>query len=86
MGTEMLEIDLQLTADKQVVVCHDNNLSRIAGLDCQISDLNYEVKILKNGTVIMTSPSLNMNINYSLMTSSLSSSSCDIILEQFSYE
>ena len=46
VGTEMLEIDLQLTADKQVVVCHDNNLSRVAGVDCNISDLNYEVYIL----------------------------------------
>ncbi|KXJ27763.1 lysophospholipase D GDPD1 [Exaiptasia diaphana] len=42
LGTEMLEIDLQLTADKQVVVCHDNNLSRVAGVDCNISDLDYK--------------------------------------------
>ncbi|KAK3754477.1 hypothetical protein QZH41_018993 [Actinostola sp. cb2023] len=42
MGTEMLEIDLQMTKDKQVVVCHDNHLSRVAGLDCQVSDLNYK--------------------------------------------
>jgi len=39
----MLEVDVHMTADKQVVVCHDNNLSRVAGVDCKISDLNYEV-------------------------------------------
>lgn len=43
MGTEMLEVDVHMTADKQVVVSHDNNLSRISGVDCKISDLNYEV-------------------------------------------
>ncbi|XP_031573250.1 lysophospholipase D GDPD1-like [Actinia tenebrosa] len=41
-GSEMLEIDLQLTADNQVVVCHDDNLLRVAGLDCNVSKLNYQ--------------------------------------------
>ena len=51
MGTEMLEIDLQMTKDKQVVVCHDNHLSRIAGLDCQVSDLNYKVKVSSSSDI-----------------------------------
>ncbi|XP_065672910.1 lysophospholipase D GDPD1 [Hydra vulgaris] len=40
-GTEMFEIDVQLTADSQVVISHDNHLQRLTGEDCYISDLNY---------------------------------------------
>ncbi|KAL9981112.1 hypothetical protein ACROYT_G009775 [Oculina patagonica] len=42
MGTEMLELDVRLTADKQVVVCHDDDLSRVTDTDWHISDLNYK--------------------------------------------
>ncbi|EDO30362.1 predicted protein [Nematostella vectensis] len=41
-GTQMLEIDLQLTADKQVVVCHDNDLLRVAGVKQYVSELEYK--------------------------------------------
>jgi len=42
MGTDMLEIDLQLTKDGEVVVSHDNHLMRTAGVDAKISDLDYQ--------------------------------------------
>ncbi|XP_065071702.1 lysophospholipase D GDPD1-like isoform X1 [Rhopilema esculentum] len=41
-GTEMIELDVQLTADKQIVVAHDLNLTRTCGKDINISDLNFE--------------------------------------------
>lgn len=41
-GTEMLEIDVHLTADGQVVIAHDNDLSRICGVKKRICDTNYE--------------------------------------------
>ncbi|XP_022783906.1 glycerophosphodiester phosphodiesterase domain-containing protein 1-like [Stylophora pistillata] len=41
MGTEMLELDVRLTADKQVVVCHDDELSRVTNTDLKICDLNF---------------------------------------------
>lgn len=43
MGMDMLEIDCQLTKDKQVVVSHDNNVVRTTGEKVLISDTNYEV-------------------------------------------
>ncbi|XP_057295106.1 lysophospholipase D GDPD1-like [Hydractinia symbiolongicarpus] len=41
-GTEMLEIDVNLTADGQVVVSHDNELVRTTGHGSMISDFAYE--------------------------------------------
>nr|XP_047141130.1 lysophospholipase D GDPD1 [Hydra vulgaris] len=41
VGTQMLELDVHLTADGQVVVSHDNNLKRLTGVDANISDLNF---------------------------------------------
>lgn len=42
MGTEMLELDVHLTADQQVVVCHDDDLSRVTDTELKISDLKYK--------------------------------------------
>ncbi|KAK2574184.1 Lysophospholipase D GDPD1 [Acropora cervicornis] len=42
MGTEMLELDVHLTADQQVVVCHDDDLSRVTDTELTISDLKYK--------------------------------------------
>ncbi|PIK59807.1 putative glycerophosphodiester phosphodiesterase domain-containing protein 1 [Apostichopus japonicus] len=42
IGMDMLEIDCQLTKDKQVVVSHDNNVVRTTGEKVLISDTNYE--------------------------------------------
>ncbi|XP_064619429.1 lysophospholipase D GDPD1-like isoform X2 [Lineus longissimus] len=42
LGTEMLEIDLQLTRDGEVVVSHDNTLERTAGQDILISETDYK--------------------------------------------
>ncbi|XP_064461199.1 lysophospholipase D GDPD1-like [Ornithodoros turicata] len=42
MGTDLLEMDVQLTKDGQVVVSHDNDLKRCAGVNSSISELNYD--------------------------------------------
>eukprot|EP00088_Acartia_fossae_P005733 TRINITY_DN12589_c0_g1_i1.p1 TRINITY_DN12589_c0_g1~~TRINITY_DN12589_c0_g1_i1.p1 ORF type:complete len:352 (+),score=17.39 TRINITY_DN12589_c0_g1_i1:95-1057(+) len=41
IGTEMLELDVQLSKDGQVVVAHDNNLSRLTGHNTLISQTDY---------------------------------------------
>lgn len=38
----MLELDCQITKDNQVVVSHDDNLRRTAGVNVNISDCRYE--------------------------------------------
>lgn len=41
LGVDVIEFDCQITKDGKVVVSHDNNLSRLAGVNRLISDLNY---------------------------------------------
>lgn len=42
VGTELIELDVQLTKDGKVVICHDSGLLRCTGVDKNISDLNYD--------------------------------------------
>jgi len=37
-----VELDIQLTADKQVVVFHDSTLKRVCGADKKVAELTYE--------------------------------------------
>ena len=51
-NADWVELDVQLTKDKQIVVSHDANLKRIAGIDKNIYDLTYDelqqIEISKN--------------------------------------
>ena len=47
-----VELDVQFTADKKVVVFHDNNLNRMCGVDRRIDELTYaelsELRLLES--------------------------------------
>ena len=43
-GMDMIELDCQITKDKEVVVAHDDHLQRVTGVDANISDLNFKVR------------------------------------------
>ena len=40
-GTDMLELDVHITADEEVVVCHDNCLKRTTGHDILVTETFY---------------------------------------------
>lgn len=42
IGVDMIELDVHITRDKQFVVCHDPDLSRVSHSDAVIRDLTYE--------------------------------------------
>lgn len=65
-GSDGMEIDVQYTKDKQVVVVHDEYLKRLAGLDAFVQDLDYaalsELNIAhhwKGGQVVQRMPLLS---------------------------
>ncbi|XP_019616392.1 PREDICTED: glycerophosphodiester phosphodiesterase domain-containing protein 1-like isoform X2 [Branchiostoma belcheri] len=41
LGTDMLELDVQLSQDGMVVVSHDNDIKRTTGVDVKISDTKF---------------------------------------------
>jgi len=45
LGVEVVECDVRETADGELVVIHDDNLKRVAGLDRRVSELSLsEIK------------------------------------------
>ena len=62
---DIIETDVRITADKTPVLCHDKNLKRLAGEDCNISDITAEmfkcIKILRSGTPLLLEELLTMN-------------------------
>ena len=42
MDLDMVELDVQLTKDEEVVVIHDYDLQRVAGVDAKIADLTLD--------------------------------------------
>lgn len=51
LGADWIELDVQQTKDKQIVVSHDTNLNRVTGVNKDIIDMNYsEIKKLDAGS------------------------------------
>ena len=51
IGAEWIELDVQETADGEIIVMHDSNLKRTTGVDKEIWQVNYgEIKNLDNGS------------------------------------
>lgn len=51
LGADWIELDVQQTKDKQIVVSHDTNLKRVTGVDKDIIDMDYsEIKKLDAGS------------------------------------
>ena len=41
LGAKWIELDVQQTKDRQIVVSHDSNIKRVTGIDRNIIDMNY---------------------------------------------
>lgn len=41
-GATMVELDVQMTKDQGLVVMHDSNLQRLAGINREVSDMTYD--------------------------------------------
>lgn len=51
LGADWIELDVQQTKDRQIVVSHDTNLGRVTGVDKDIIDMNYsEIEKLDAGS------------------------------------
>jgi len=46
VGVDMLELDCHMTKDGEVVVSHDDDLSRVTGIPVRISDTLFKVAVL----------------------------------------
>lgn len=67
---DMIELDVQLTKDKQVVVCHDTNIKRMTGIDRYVYDMTLSelksIPILEeySGEKNLTMPTLDEVVAY----------------------
>ncbi len=64
LGVDIIELDVQITKDKQFVVCHDDRLWRVNGSLERISDLTYQElrqqKLSENNTIPLLSEVLTI--------------------------
>ena len=42
LGADMVEIDVRMTQDKRIAISHDQNLSRVFGIDLNVNDITAE--------------------------------------------
>ncbi len=51
MGADYIELDVQQTKDKEIIVSHDTNLKRVTGVNKEVIDLDYsEIEKLDAGS------------------------------------
>jgi len=42
LGCHMLEMDVRITKDKRIIVCHDEDLARLCGHKKKVSEVDFE--------------------------------------------
>ena len=66
VGAHYVELDILLTKDNKFVVMHDYNLKRLAGVNKQVKDMNYDEVVglpIKQGDYTSKIPSLEEFVN-----------------------
>lgn len=66
VGDNYVELDILLTKDNKFVVMHDYNLKRLAGINKQVKDMNYDEVVglpIKQGDYTSKIPSLEEFVN-----------------------
>lgn len=66
VGANYVELDILLTKDNKFVVIHDYNLKRLAGVNKQVKDMNYDEVVglpIKQGDYTSKIPSLEEFVN-----------------------
>ena len=66
VGANYVELDILLTKDNKFVVMHDYNLKRLAGINKQVKDMNYDEVVglpIKQGDYTSKIPSLEEFVN-----------------------
>ena len=57
LQTDCLELDVHLTKDKIPVVCHDKNLTRLTGINVDVSEIDFnDLPKLKSKLAIASEP------------------------------
>lgn len=52
LGANAIELDVRLTKDKRLILCHDDNLKRVFGIDAKISETTLKaLKTLTEGKI-----------------------------------
>jgi len=60
LGANAIELDIRLSKDGKLIVCHDDNLKKIFGIDLPVGQTSLkELKVLTEGRIVTLKESLN---------------------------
>lgn len=52
LGANAIELDVRMSKDKRLVICHDDNLKRVFGIDARIDSTTLdELKTITKGKI-----------------------------------